>query len=394
MNQKHIKTIVHVTCVHGPRDIRIFHKECRFLVEAGYRVFYVAPFRGEAHVDGGVHIVPVSPRSNRLLRLMFGGSDACRRALALHADLYHLHDPELLPWANLMLKGSGRPIVYDCHEHLDLNMISKTWIPKPLRPILGGPAAKIEQVFARRLAGVVVVNRTMKARFANQKQPVVLAGNCPIVELFEVPSAHTAEQEAIIYAGWMGKKSGYETIVKSMEILKAQHSEAFVDIFGRMLWKDVSPSIKFSTEELARRGIRFRQPQPYEKIAQRLSRYRVGWCPLYDTPQNRVGIPTKVFDYAAAALPVVVSDLPVMAKFVRDNDCGLVAKHDSPPAHAEAIHQLLDDPDAAARMGANGRKAIEREYNWSSQMRSLLGLYDQLLSLNSHLRHADNSHDL
>src|SRR5438445_4359891 len=94
--------VAHLTAVHPADDVRIFAKECRSLAAAGYAVDLVAPGDIGGVLDGvRLHGVPV-PRGGRLGRMTRTVRDVYRAARRLDADLYHVHDPELLPVALLL----------------------------------------------------------------------------------------------------------------------------------------------------------------------------------------------------------------------------------------------------------------------------------------------------
>src|SRR5699024_5185338 len=95
--------IVHFSSVHQVTDVRVFLKECRSLAKAGYRVTLVA--RGaESGVSDGVRQIAVSNSApgGRLGRMILGSAQVVRRAWAEKGDLYHFHDPELIPFGLLM----------------------------------------------------------------------------------------------------------------------------------------------------------------------------------------------------------------------------------------------------------------------------------------------------
>ena len=98
--------VCHMTSAHGVEDIRIFHKECVSLAKAGYDVYLVE--RGESYEKDGVHIVGVGEiLKSRRKRMTEGAKKVYEAARAVDADIYHLHDPELLPYG-LKLKKQGR----------------------------------------------------------------------------------------------------------------------------------------------------------------------------------------------------------------------------------------------------------------------------------------------
>ena len=119
---------------------------------------------------------------------------------------------------------------------------------------------------------------------------------------------------------------------------------------------------------------------PYRELKSYLLRATVGLVPLQPTSQYVKGIPTKMFEYMACGLPIVASDLPLIRRFIAESECGILVNATDAHEHAEAILYLLDHPDEAQRMGENGRRAGEEKYNWESEVRKLLRLYEELLS--------------
>lgn len=85
-------------------------------------------------------------------------------------------------------------------------------------------------------------------------------------------------------------------------------------------------------------------------------------------PANRymdVAVPVKLLDSMAAGRPVVVTPRTETRRIVEAAGAGVVAAGDAPEALAAAIESLLVDPSLAARLGAGGRAAAERDYDWA-----------------------------
>ncbi len=106
--------VCHMTSAHPAEDVRIFHKECVSLSQAGYDVYLVQ--RGDSYEKNGVHVVGAGLiPTNRLKRMTIGARKVYRIAKRLDCDLYHIHDPELLPYG-LKLQKEGKKVVFDSHE--------------------------------------------------------------------------------------------------------------------------------------------------------------------------------------------------------------------------------------------------------------------------------------
>lgn len=107
-----------LTSVHSPFDVRIFHKEAKTLVKAGYKVVLIAQHSKEETVDG-IRIVPLPTPKNRFERMTKVVWKLFRLALKEKAPIYHFHDPELIP-VGLFLKILGKQVIWNRQTSLAL----------------------------------------------------------------------------------------------------------------------------------------------------------------------------------------------------------------------------------------------------------------------------------
>jgi len=73
--------------------------------------------------------------------------------------------------------------------------------------------------------------------------------------------------------------------------------------------------------------------------------------------------------------PILVSKGTATADLVEKERCGLVVDCDSVDEIRQAIIRLKNDPELCEYLGANGRKAYEREYSWHIMEQRLVSLY-------------------
>ena len=142
--------------------------------------------------NGGRHrFVSLGEASGRLTRMLVMPLRVLRAARHVHADLYHLHDPELLPLA-IVFKLFGLRVVYDAHEDLPRQIAYKPYIPGWARRPLALTTGALEQGAARVLDGVVAATPRIAARFPAGK--VTLVQNFPLSSEFAAGPSRPYEE--------------------------------------------------------------------------------------------------------------------------------------------------------------------------------------------------------
>jgi glycosyltransferase involved in cell wall biosynthesis len=118
---------------------------------------------------------------------------------------------------------------------------------------------------------------------------------------------------------------------------------------------------------------------PSHEIMLMLNRGTVGLAPQLRVRKQLRALPTKMFEYMAAGIPVVGSDLPKVTEVIGGNEAGILAQPENPLSFVDAIRKLMEDRALARRLGANGQRAFRERYSWESQMPELLAFYNLIL---------------
>ncbi len=369
-----------LTSVHDPFDPRIFHKQARTLATAGYSVLLLAPSSVCATVDG-VRVVGLPPPRSRWgrPRLWWRLLRAARRT---RADIYHFHDPELLPLGLLLARLTGRPVVYDAHEYYREELLTRPWIPRRLRRIAAEAVHRMESLAARRLAAVVTVNEHMAAGFRSRgARRAVAIHNYPSLAYFPAPVTHHDPSPVVVYAGLLNEERGLSTVWHATRALRLSLPDALVRIIGRVDFSAAPAAVSRESSTWEQQtAARLQGVIPATEVPAALAAAAAGWIPFRPTPNNTRAVPLKLLEYMAAGLPVVASDAGVMAAIVRAAGCGLLVPADDPQAHAAALARLLRNPDEARAMGIAGRRAVETRYTWEAEAGRLRSLYRDLLA--------------
>lgn len=366
--------IVHVTTVHPRDDIRIFRKECVSLARAGWRVIQVVgDGLGDAADVDGVRIVDIGARpAGRLARMRQQPRAALAAVRALQPALVHLHDPELLPLGSALAAG-GVPVVYDAHEDVPRQILTKQWIPAPLRRPLAAVFEAYENRQVRRLAAVCAATPHIAARFARVARRSVAVANYPFLDELAPPAERVARERSVCYVGGLMRTRGLLQMVRAVALLPGVR----LVLCGR--FEDAA----FEAELRAEPGwaqVQWLGQVGREQVRDVLARASAGLVTLLPMPSYLDALPIKMFEYMSAELPVVASDFPLWRDIVERAGCGACVNPADPRAIAAALRGYVDDAARADAHGRAGRAAVLSSYNWPVAERALLALYRTLLA--------------
>jgi glycosyltransferase involved in cell wall biosynthesis len=372
MNRRQAPRVVHLTSVHAADDTRVYHKECRSLADAGYHVTLIAQAPLVGTDDPRIRVVVVPRPSSRWRRVTETTWRVLRDAWREDADLYHLHDPELLP-VGLILKLRGARVVYDVHENWPAAVDARDWIPRRVRTVARRGIAGVELCAARFVDAVVVVIPEIAARFPPEK--VALVQNFPLPdERRATDRAPDDDPPIVVYIGDLTEIRGARTMVEAMASLPPKVAARLV-VAGTF-----SPPVL--EQELHRLPgsdrLETRAWLSRAGVTELLARATVGLVVFHPSPNHVASQPNKLFEYMAAGLPVIASDFPRWREIVGPHGAGLLVDPCDPAAIARAITTMLADPVAARSMGRHGRAAVGDRFGWPSQATVLLDVYQRL----------------
>jgi len=82
--------------------------------------------------------------------------------------------------------------------------------------------------------------------------------------------------------------------------------------------------------------------------------------------------PLKIFEYMAAGLPIVASDVGQISELIRDGENGVLCRADDPAALASALDRVRRDPALGARLGRAARATVLRSHTWDATVDRIL----------------------
>jgi glycosyltransferase involved in cell wall biosynthesis len=296
-----------------------------------------------------------------------------KEALKIKSDLYHLHDPELIP-AGFILKILGKRVVYDAHENLSAAMVTKQYL-KPLfvRKTVAKLVGVVEHLLSRSFDGIVTARPDITKTFTHPK--ICTLRNFPKLEDLSI----TAEVEkinkvkfSVIYVGGITRIRGIIELINAFEIL----DNAELWLLGPFVESGFFEECKSLPGWI---NVRYLGEVKAFEIFGFLNQADAGIVTFLPAPNHMTTLATKPFEYMAVGLPIVMSNFQYWKEFFGDNS--LYVDPTSSESIAKTISELVNNPDLCEAMGRANKKLIYAEYNWENESEKLVDFYREILSV-------------
>jgi len=376
-----MKTL-HLAPGHWAGHMRIYHRICRSLVEAGHGVELAAHPAEFDKLDPRVHLHSLGPLGPatlhwRLFQRLHRDRRAFKLALRSEADIVAFYAPEFIPWALRLRRELRCPVIFDCMEDFEGYALQRSGIPAWMRPLLArGTRAQLHRA-AQSVDAVVTSDLGTAASLEPFARRVVVIHNFPDLSLFQDPGLDRVEEYDLTYHGSL-QIYYLKGCFAVDDALRARGHLATWRFIGRI------PDPGWFDAEVAKREAHQRFTVTgqisHDQVAREVARARIGIIPLPDRPKFHNNIPQKLFEFMALRMPVVLSDLPPSRPFVGDGACAIMVKPDNPEAYADAIMKLLGNPQLRGQMGDEGRRRAAERFNWEMESKKLVNLYDDFSS--------------
>ena len=285
------------------------------------------------------------------------------RLLRLRPDVVHAVDFDTVVPAYGAAQLAEARLVYDIFDFY-AEMITAT-----LSDRLRGSLAKWERSMIARADAVIVPDLHRREQFGTTR-PKRLVEILNVPEDRPVPRAREdPDQFVVFYGGMIARDRGLKDLVIACEDVGAKLVVAGHGPDEAELLNHIESSHAAS----------YLGTIPYDEVLERTAACQVV-AALYDprVPNNRFAAPNKLFEAMMFAKPVLVSEGTLAADIVREVGCGLVVRYGDREALKKALESLMLSSSEAAAMGARGRAAFERRYNWKAMEPRLLDTYHAL----------------
>lgn len=305
------------------------------------------------------------------------------RLVQTPTDVYHAHDTTALPACYLAAQLQRKLLIFDAHElPMSMAMDSMRWrgLVKPFSNLLG--------IMVPRCAGVITVSPPIAQEIRNRYpgSDVTVIRNIPPYR--SVPRSDRLRRylglhpnvRIALYQGRLQADRELDRLVRAAPYLERDIVIALMgpDVEGAQSWLEA-----LITSEGVTDRVKIVPPIPYAELLEWTASADIGLL-IYapdQSPNIKMCLPNKLFEYLMVGLPVLASQLDAVADIISTYDVGQIVSSLAPADIAMAINTMVADSVAYARKRHNALDASRQDLYWGKESHRLIHLYRQILAM-------------
>ncbi|MCT7405745.1 glycosyltransferase family 4 protein [Aliarcobacter cryaerophilus] len=284
--------------------------------------------------------------------------------------MVNIHSIALLPFGVFLKYFYGAKLIYDTHE-----LETETGDYSPMRKKI---VKFIEKHLIKKCDLVFVVSENIADWYSkeyNLRRPIVVKNaprffNAKKTNHFRENLSIKEDSIIVLYQGGLSKGRGVDLLLESF---KQRDDDKVVIVF--MGYGEIEEEIKKASKE--KNNIFFHSAVAPEVVLEYTSSADFGIHMIQNTCLNHYYcLPNKLFEYAMAGLPVIVSNMKEMRELVEKYDMGIVVTDDKIESMNNAIDKILQSD--IKQMKQNARRCAE-ENSWEVQEIKMINEYKRFL---------------
>jgi len=391
-----------------PPDIRV-EKEARALLSAGHEIFLLSQGKKEmplVEAVNGINVIRVLPSEKFLNRMhnflwfdVFFTDIFWKKALKntvkqYNIDVLHVHDLPMVKTALSVSKEFGIPLIADLHENYPEGIKAWRKVKTSLKNkffVLFSPVwrwKRLEKKVLQDVDRIITVVDEAKDHYIDDcKMPfkkITVVMNSEDLKKFDsmrIDESLIREYRTnfvISYVGGFGPHRGIDTAIKSMPNILKEIPNAKLLLVGKGPTEYKKELDRLCKDLEIENNIIFTGWTDFSSVPSYIFLSDICLVPHHASGHTNTTIPHKLFQYMAMKKPIIVTDCKPLKRIVKEAKCGIVVPSGDYCGMAKAVIKLYKDKGLANKFGKNGRKAVEKKYNWKNDTKKLIELYNGL----------------
>jgi hypothetical protein len=366
--------ITHLTSGHTRYDIRIFHKECISLAKVdSFTVNLIVADNDKDEIKDNISIYDVGKLNGRYHRMLKTTKKILQKAIELDSDLYHFHDPELIP-IGLKLKKLGKKVIFDIHENTGLQILERQWIPYYLRKIISVVFDGYEQYACSKFDYLYVPQYSMYKKFTKINNTEFI-GNFPSIENINSLKAKDYSKYKLLYSGSISESRGLFNMLNLLVELMNIDIKYTITIAGS-IGDDL---LKKAKTHKGWQNINYLGYLSQEEIQKVYSKHSIGLIMFNNVGQYYMAYSLKLFEYMQNGLTIIMPNFGDWLYFNKEYNVGYNINVKDSSDISIVIDGITNE--VLKLNGIRNQKLVIDEFSWNSEEKKLKKIYKEILNV-------------
>jgi hypothetical protein len=236
-----------------------------------------------------------------------------------------INTPELLLVAILNRIFFGRKIIYDVLENYALNIRFTPTFPRLFRPVIAMMVRFIEILSSPFIHRFVLAEKGYSVELSFARHPIVLQNKLPKSIALKYSRKQSNGNSRLVFSGTLAESTGVFEAIKLGKRLHAVDASYSLTIIGYCSLPEVLNLIKEEIKDTPFITLIGGDTLvPHEEILAEISCADMGIIIYPPNPSTKSSIPTKLFEYLAIQLPVLIRHNSESHELVRECRAGIV----------------------------------------------------------------------
>lgn len=289
-------------------------------------------------------------------------------------ELIIVRDLPLVVNSALAAKALRVPVIFDMaelysamwHDQIkDGEFILSNYFLK--NPLIGKYLEKISVRLVDHTFAVVDEAKQALVGLGAKEDRISIVSNTPNLSKYEELKGEMPpgwkNRKVLLYHGYINVGRGLEAVINAMPELSRRFNDILLVLIGE---GEGVKTFQATCQRLGvERHVEFTGWLEFSKIPPLIRHSSICLVPHLATEHKNTTIPNKIFDYMSCKKPIIVSDAKPLKRIVEQEKCGAVFESGNPESFIKAVQSLLENPEAAKKMGENGYRAVINSYNWA-----------------------------
>ena len=364
-----MKSIYQISIAHKRYDSRIYHRLACSLAKLNFHTtLIVCDGLGNENIDN------LFIKDLGSVNLFFIGH--CIKQFRIFLKLrklksiLHFHEPILLP-LSILLRFFGNIVIFDMHENLDLQIMTKNWkIPKFLKYILSRFYRRFENFLLKGINGVTVPQPIMVDMYRRINNNIISVANFYLDNESNYPESKLSAKnfKNLIYAGTISNERGFKNMINLMLNMPKEYK---LNIAG-----EISEKFKKQIPLKLNRNIVLHGHLELNELKELYQICGIGLIMFNNIGQYYMSYSLKLFEYMHFGLFIVMPNFGEWNKFNSEYTVGINVDTKDSKKTAEKIKNL--EIDYLKEISIRNFKNVKKHFLWENEINKLIKFYNRI----------------